>query len=104
LLVNSINDLAAIVRGRRLSLGLSQEQAATRAGVSRQWVGALESGKPTAELGLVLGLLDALGLNLDLAARDGEGRAAAAVDLDAVLDFNMAPTYIPFAGRTRERL
>lgn len=91
MLVNSINDLAAIVRGRRLSLGLSQEQAATRAGVSRQWVGALESGKPTAELGLVLGLLDALGLNLDLAARDGEGRSAASVDLDAVLEEYRGP-------------
>jgi HTH-type transcriptional regulator / antitoxin HipB len=86
LLVNSINDLAAIIRGRRLSLGLSQEQVATRTGVSRQWVSELERGKPTAELGLVLGLLDALELNFELVVREGEGRLTVSVDLDAVLD------------------
>jgi HTH-type transcriptional regulator / antitoxin HipB len=91
LLANSINDLAAIIRGRRLSLGLSQEQVATRTGVSRQWVSELERGKPTAELGLVLGLLDALELDIELAVRGSEGRPAASVDLDAVLDEHRGP-------------
>jgi HTH-type transcriptional regulator / antitoxin HipB len=85
-LVNSINDLAAVVRGRRLSVGLSQEQAAARAGVSRQWIGELEQGKPTAELGLVLGLLDALDLSITLDVRSSEERPASSVDLDDVLD------------------
>lgn len=89
--VNSINDLAAIIRGRRLSLGLSQEQAAARAGVSRQWVSEVERGKPTAPLRLVLGLLDALELNVELAVREGEERSTAAVDLDAVLDEHRSP-------------
>jgi HTH-type transcriptional regulator / antitoxin HipB len=84
--VNSINDLAAVIRGRRLSQGLSQEEIATRAGVSRQWVGELEHGKPTAELGLVLGLLDALDLNFELDAREGAGRSTTSVDLDSVLN------------------
>jgi len=84
-LVNSINDIAAAIRGRRLKLGLSQEQLASRAGVSRQWVNELERGKPTAELGLVLGLLDALELNLELGARESAQRPAAVVDLDDVL-------------------
>jgi HTH-type transcriptional regulator/antitoxin HipB len=91
LLVNSINDLAAVIRGRRLSLGLSQEQAATRTGVSRQWVSELEKGKPTAELGLVLGVLDALELNLELTVREDEGRSTVSVDLDAVLDEHRGP-------------
>lgn len=86
MLVNSINDLAAVVRGRRLRAGLSQEQVAASTGVSRQWVGELERGKPTAELGLVLGLLDALELNIELDARESEGHPTASVDLDGVLD------------------
>jgi HTH-type transcriptional regulator / antitoxin HipB len=83
--VNSINDLAATLRGRRLDLGLSQSQAAARAGVSRQWVGELERGKPTAEFGLVLGLLDALGLSVELAVQEGGGRPAGPTDLDALI-------------------
>ncbi len=89
--VNSINDIAATIRGRRLSLGLSQEQAAARAGVSRQWVSEVELGKSTAELGLVLGLLDALELDIELAVRGSEGRGAVSVDLDAVLDEHRGP-------------
>ncbi len=87
MLVNSINDLAAAIRGGRLRAGLSQEQVAARAGVSRQWVGELERGKPTAELGLVLGLLDALELNLELDDRGSAGRPrTASVDLDGMLE------------------
>jgi HTH-type transcriptional regulator/antitoxin HipB len=85
-LINSINDLAAVVRGRRLSAGLSQEQVAARTGVSRQWVSELERGKATAELGLVLGLLDALELKVELDARESEGPPTVSVDLDGVLD------------------
>lgn len=86
--VRSLRDLAAIARGRRRDLGLSQAELAIRAGVSRQWVSAFESGKATAEIGLVVRLLDALGLRLAVteagdiaAARDTE-----AVDLDALLE------------------
>lgn len=86
MLVNSINDLAAAIRGRRLRAGLSQEQVAARAGVSRQWVGELERGKPTAELGLVLGLLDALELNIELDDRESTGRPTTSLDLDGVLE------------------
>jgi HTH-type transcriptional regulator/antitoxin HipB len=89
-LVNSINDLAAAVRGRRLRAGLSQEQVAARTGVSRQWVGELERGKPTAELGLVLGLLDALELTVELddreIDRESAGRPTASADLDGMLE------------------
>ena len=86
MLINSINDLAAVIRGRRLSLGLSQERAAARTGVSRQWVGELERGKSTAEFGLVFGLLDALELKIEIDARETEERSAVSVDLDDVLD------------------
>lgn len=85
--IRSIMDLAASVRGRRLALELSQAQLAARAGVSRQWVNAFEAGKRTAELGLVLRVLDALDLGLDLRERSSSpGRGASgATDLDALL-------------------
>jgi HTH-type transcriptional regulator / antitoxin HipB len=89
--INSIRDLAAAARGRRLELGLSQSELATRARVSRQWISEFESGKPSAELGLVIRLLDALGLRLDvdgLAGSAGGDRPARSesVDLDALLE------------------
>lgn len=89
--ITSIRDLAVAVRGRRLGLGLSQADVASRARVSRQWIGEIESGKPTAELQLVIRLLDALGLDLSLNERDAHARepepaAPRGVDLDALLD------------------
>ncbi len=89
--ITSIRDLAAAVRGRRQNLGLSQGDVARRARVSRQWISEFESGKPTAELRLVIRLLDALGLCLSLYERDAGGQesqapALGAVDLDALLD------------------
>ncbi len=85
--ITSIRDLAASVRGRRRSLGLSQAQLAGRAHVSRQWVGQFEAGRPTAELRLVLQVLEALDLRLTLDERDGDRREpSSAIDLDALLD------------------
>ncbi|MGH2904119.1 MAG: helix-turn-helix domain-containing protein [Solirubrobacteraceae bacterium] len=89
--INSIRDIAAAARGRRLSLGLSQAEVATRARVSRQWISEFEAGKPAAELRLVIQLLDALGLRLTLDQDDGGDRGDRAssvrtVDLDALLD------------------
>jgi HTH-type transcriptional regulator/antitoxin HipB len=88
--INSIRDLAAAARGRRLKLGLSQAEVASRARVSRPWISEFEAGKPTAELGLVLRLFDALALDLAIAerddARDGhQARERNPVDLDALL-------------------
>ncbi len=84
LTIRSIHDLAAAIRGRRTDLGMSQAELAKRTGVSRKWVYEFEAGKPTAELGLLLRVLDALGLGIELTLGDGE--AAATVDLDALID------------------
>ncbi|HYB25463.1 MAG TPA: helix-turn-helix domain-containing protein [Solirubrobacteraceae bacterium] len=84
--VNTINDLSAALRGRRLALDLTQAELARRAGVSRQWLNELERGKSTAELGLVLAVIDALGLELEIGEqieRPTQGRSAP--DLDALL-------------------
>ncbi len=80
--ISSTRDLAVAVRGRRSSLGLSQADLAKRAGVSRPWLSNVEAGKPTAEFGRIIRLLDALGLSLSLGATGDE---VGTVDLDALL-------------------
>ncbi len=87
--VRSIRDLAAAVRGRRKDLGLTQAELAERAGVSRKWIYEFEAGKPTAEFGLLLRVLDELGLALELAPRSDtthSGDKGETVDLDALLE------------------
>ncbi|HEY1652020.1 MAG TPA: helix-turn-helix domain-containing protein [Acidimicrobiales bacterium] len=81
--INTSRDLAAAVRGRRLTLGLSQAELARRAGVSRPWLSKVEGGKPTAEFSLIIRLLDVLGLGLHLQDADSCVRS---VDLDAILE------------------
>lgn len=91
--VTSLRDLAAIARGRRRDLGLSQAELAARARVSRQWVSTFESAKATAEIGLVIRLLDALDLRLAVAEAGAPvaPRGAAPVDLDALLEDQRSP-------------
>ena len=86
--ITSTRDLASVVRGRRQSLGLSQADLATRAGVSRPWLSDVEAGKPTVELGLVIRLLDALGFRLDVTPEGSQNPddPTTSVDLDALLD------------------
>jgi HTH-type transcriptional regulator/antitoxin HipB len=69
---------------------MSQAQLADRAGVSRKWIYEFEAGKPSAELGLLLRVLDALDLALEV-TRGAEGIAAETVDLDAILDEHRPP-------------
>lgn len=80
--INSARDLGAAVRGRRISLGLSQANAARQAGVSRPWLSSIEAGKPTAEFGRIVRLLGALGLGLHLEVTPEDDRT---VDLDSLL-------------------
>jgi HTH-type transcriptional regulator/antitoxin HipB len=82
--INSIQDLASAVRGRRQELALSQGELATRARVSRDWINQIEAGKPKAEIGLIIRLLDALDLRLDLVPRGSGGDVS--TDLDSLLE------------------
>ncbi len=59
--------LGSLVREARNAAGLSQTQLAERIGASRFWVAAFEKGKPSAELGLALKAIQALGLTIDIA-------------------------------------
>lgn len=56
--------VGAQVREARTAAGLSQSQLGARIGASRFWVAQFEKGKPSAELGLALKALHALGLEV----------------------------------------
>jgi HTH-type transcriptional regulator/antitoxin HipB len=79
--IRTASDVGALVRHTRRERGISQEALAARAGVTRRWISALESGKSGAELALVLATFDALGLALI----SEDAPTGGAVDLDAVL-------------------
>ncbi|CAM5772630.1 MULTISPECIES: helix-turn-helix domain-containing protein [Hyphomicrobiales] len=83
-------DLGLIIRDRRRRLGLSQGELASKAGVGRQWLVAIEQGKARAEIGLVLRTLSTLGLTLSVDEEASNRRAGnhdeiAPVDIDAVV-------------------
>lgn len=84
--ITSTRSFAAALRGRRAQLGLSQAELATRAGISRQWISEFEGGKSTAELGLVLRLVEALGLHLEVVGPGERLDLRPHVDLDAHLE------------------
>lgn len=82
--VRTVHDLAAVAKGRRTTLGLSQSEIAERAGVSRKWLSDFESGKPTAELGLALNVIHELGLELDI--NPAHDLPLPGLDLDRVIE------------------
>ena len=82
----SIADIAALVRGRRMDLGLSQGDLARLARVSRKWVNEFEAGgKATAELGHLLRVLEALDVGLE-AVPGGPAPIGGDIDLDDILN------------------
>jgi HTH-type transcriptional regulator / antitoxin HipB len=86
--IRSARDLGATIRGRRQELGLSQSALAAAAAVSRQWLSEVEAGKPTAEFGRVLLVMEALRLDVVPVPRDARPPVGAlpVSDLDEVLD------------------
>ena len=85
MIIRSAGELGHLIRARRRTAKLTQEQLATRIGVSRQWLVEMEAGKPTAALSLVLRTLRALGIRVDLLS-DDRRRPKASVDIDAIID------------------
>lgn len=69
--IESVQDLGRAVRQARKEAGLSQMDLAKRCGCSQRLVSEIERGKPTAELGKALALLQGLGVSLVA----GSGRA-----------------------------
>ena len=89
--IRTPTELGLIIRQARRQRGMTQQQLARAAAVGRQWIVAVEAGKPRVELAKVLQTLAALDLSL---AVGGEGLPETArsalpiekIDLQAVLD------------------
>ncbi len=64
--IATVPELGAFVNTIRSGLAIHQAELAARARVSRQWIVALEQGKPTLEAGRVLRTLEALGFEITL--------------------------------------
>ncbi|MDR0960474.1 MAG: helix-turn-helix domain-containing protein [Propionibacteriaceae bacterium] len=63
--IRDIAELGGLVSQARHDAGLTQEQLATRVGVSRKWLGRLENGQNSgAEFTLIARTLRALGIRL----------------------------------------
>jgi len=57
-------DIGRVIRHKRREVGAQQETAAGLAGVGTKFLSQLENGKETAELGKVLQVLKAMGLEI----------------------------------------
>ena len=67
--IENIHDLGKLLRIWRKKMGVTQEQAAQLCNVGPRFIGELEKGKPTAEIGKVLQVLRAYGFRLTLNSR-----------------------------------
>ena len=67
--MTTTKDIAASVKAARRKLNLRQADLAAAAGVGVRFLIELEAGKPTAQLGKTLAVLNALGLDSSLTPR-----------------------------------
>ena len=67
--VSTAAEVGALVRAARQASGADQATAAGLAGVGTRFLGDVERGKPSVRLGLVLAVLDRLGLEVWIAPR-----------------------------------
>ncbi len=74
--------LGSRLRLRREHLGLTQQQVAEDAGISRQLVVKIEQGHPRAELGKVMAVVKALRAELTI---DDQRPRSGEIDLDLIL-------------------
>jgi transcriptional regulator with XRE-family HTH domain len=64
--MKNVRSLGLRVKHLRTAAGLSQQQLAESAFVSRKWLMDLEHGKPTVEASKVLDVLQVLGFEVEL--------------------------------------
>lgn len=67
--IRSGGDLGAVIAHARKSRGYTQQDFADIAGVGRRFISDLENGKATVQLGKLLQVLTALGLDLEVKGR-----------------------------------
>ena len=83
--IRSAVELGHLVKASRRDKSLTQAELAALVGVSRKWVVELESGKRTIDLTLVLRTLNALGLVLNVHAREVR-LGNLKIDIDSIVE------------------
>jgi y4mF family transcriptional regulator len=68
--IRSVDELSQFIRQRRKSIGLSQVELAGASGLGVRFIGDLERGKPTCEIGKTLQALAMLGIEVRLNPRE----------------------------------
>lgn len=75
-IVRSPEDLGRSIGELRRAQGLTQDQMAARAGISREWLAQLERGRPSRSLSVMLRLIRRLGADLVVvSAKTGDDEA-----------------------------
>lgn len=64
--VRSAIDIGILIKDQRKTQGLTQKQLAKKVGVAELWISNFENGKETAQVGLVMKTLAALGLTIEI--------------------------------------
>jgi HTH-type transcriptional regulator / antitoxin HipB len=67
--IHSPKELGLLIKATRKKAKMTQDDLAALLNVGRRFVGEVERGKPSVELGRVLKLLNGLGLNLQVISR-----------------------------------
>ncbi|MGH7013403.1 MAG: helix-turn-helix transcriptional regulator [Stellaceae bacterium] len=62
--LDSPSDIGELIRHRRRDMGLTQVALADLTAVSHKFINEVEQGKPTAEIGKVIKVLQMLGIDL----------------------------------------
>lgn len=68
--IQSPAELGVLIRALRKSSGVRQDDLAASVGVSKQFATDVEHGKPTAQVGLLLRVLDELGARVEIEVPD----------------------------------
>jgi len=71
--IKNTEQLGAIVQARRKQLKVTQKELAMTCGSGLRFIGDLENGKPTCQIGKIFQVMQALGLEVSAEARDGSG-------------------------------
>ncbi len=70
--IMSPRDIGNAIRAKRKADGLTQADAAALCGVGTRFLGELERGKETAQVGKMIRILQGLGLTLQLTLKGGQ--------------------------------
>jgi len=69
MILRSADELAPLMRARRIELGITQEALADLSGVHRTYISLFEQGKRVGQLDTVLRILHTLGMDLEVRVR-----------------------------------